>query len=480
MFEKLSPKSIKVVMVAQEEARRLLNSFVLPEHILLAILKEDNSIANKLLIERGLTYENIYEKIQDKENEKPKLIRLEMQFSPTTKHAVEVASDEAERLNEDLVQPEHLLMGIINIGENTVTEILKESGINLSRIRWHLLRLREQNESSEDNDEIEVNEFNNIALTTDLTYKIEQKEIEPVIELSKYIEETISSLNLYEQQFPLIIGEKGVGKKSLIIGLTQYLMDGKIYKELQNYRVLEFSFYQLFYESDNNEQAVQKFKQLTNEINNARDVILIIKDFSIVLENESNKNILYILISFLKNTNKNIIFVENIRKYKNFIIKSDLNPFFIPIVLNESDNDKTYEILEYKSIKMQKYYDIAIEENILSEIINISKKHNPHQYYPDVAVRMLDLLLSKKKFSKSINQSKIREIEKSLRSLKDKRDEYINNNDFEKLEQIRKKAQDYEEEIKQLNVNVSANIKPTLTLRDVQLILKKNGFEGDI
>lgn len=475
MFEKLSPKSIKIVMVAQEEARRLLSSFVLPEHILLGILKEGGSIAYKLLNERGINYESVHDEIKNNTENKPQFIRLEMQFSPLTKHAVEMAVDESERLNEELVEPEHLLLGIVNIGEGIVVDTLKEAGINLSRIRWHLLRLRENSETNESEEEVEQN--NNIILTTDLTSKVEKKEIEPVIEFSEYIEEIISNLNLYEKHYPIIIGNSGVGKNSLITGLTQYLMEGKIYKELQNFRVLEFSFYRLFYESENNEQIFKNFKQFIDEINNAKDVILIVKDIGFIIQ---LSNIYNMFIYFLKNTKVNIIAVESIENYNLCLKNQDFKKYFTPIEILESSKEKTVEILGFKARKMSKYYDVNIEAEALIEIVNITKEINPEGFYPGASVKILDVLLSKKKFSKSISQSKIKDIEKNLRALRSKRDEYIANQNYEKLEELKNKAYKYEEEIKQLNVNVSQNIKPTLSVKDVQLILKDRFNEGEL
>ncbi|MFN8577094.1 MAG: Clp protease N-terminal domain-containing protein [Candidatus Sericytochromatia bacterium] len=478
MFEKLSPKSIKIIMVAQEEARSLLSSFVLPEHIFLALLKEEGSIAHKLLIEKGLKYDTVYQNIENNNPNNSKFLRLEMQFSPSTKHAVEIASDEAKRLNEDLVEPEHLLLGIVNIGESNITELIKDAGINLSRIRWHLLRLREQTEISED-EEKELIQLN-ISFTSDLTYKVENKEIQSVIEYSDYIEEIISSLNLYEKHYPIIIGKSGVGKRSLIIGLTQYLMEGKIYKELQNFRVLEFNFNSFIYEIDNLQEISKNFKKFTTELNNTKDVILVISDLTVLFKFKEYQSLYNMFMHFINTTDKNIIFVEDITDFDLYIKNNILNNFLIQVEIKEADIDKTLEVLEFKSKKMEKYYDISIDKDVINEIIKASKELNPNAYYPDIAVKLLDLLFSKKKFSKSISQSKIKEIEKNLRALRDKRDEYMNNNDYKKLEQLKIKAQIYEEEIKQLNVNISTNIKPLLTIRDVQLILDKKNLMEDI
>lgn len=479
MFEKLSQKSIKIVMVAQEEARRFLNSFVLPEHLLLGILKETGTTAHKLLNDRGITYEEVFEKIKNDTENRPSLIRLEMQFSPTTRQAVEMASDEAERLNEELVQPEHLLLGIVNIGESKVTEILRESGINLSRIRWHLLRLRETNDSdsSEEKDEA----VNEISLTTDLTSKVENKEIEAVIEKDQYIEEIISHLNLFGKVFPIVIGNTGVGKSSVITGFTQYLMEGKIYKELQNFRVLEFNFKTLFYESSDNNEIIRKFKQFLEELKEAKDLILIIDGLYIDEKSFSSVyNLIYsMFIYFIKNNKINIVALETRDNYHNHIKNNEIGKYFVPLEVYESDDAETIEVLAYKANYMIKYYDINIEKETFIEIVKIAKQIYPDEYYPGSAVKLMDILFSKKKFSKSIAQSKIKDIEKNLRNLRNKRDEYISEQKYEKLEGLKIKAQEYEEQIKKLNLNVSSNIKPILTVADVQLLMREKFIEGE-
>ncbi len=479
MFEKLSPKSIKIVMLAQEEARRFLNSFVLPEHILLGLLKENGTSAYKLLNEKGIFYDDIFEKIKNHSDNKPSLIRLEMQFSPITKQAVEMAADEAERLNEPLIQPEHLLLGIVNIGESKVTEILRESGINLSRIRWHLLRLREMNESSQDINDF-TEEVTEIPLTSDLSSKVEKREIEAVIERENYIEQIIYHLNLYNKIYPIIIGEDGIGKTSIITGLTQYLMEGKIYKELQNFRVIEFNFKTLFYEAVDNNDVIKKFKELLEVLKNTKDIILVIEDFPNNINFDSTIYFIYsMLIHFIKSNNINIIAVENKDNYEKYFKKQNISKYFTPINVKEPELDENIEILKYKAKLMKKFHDVNIEEPALELLLSSAKSIYPDDFYPNCAVKLLDILLSQKKFSKSIVQSKIKDIEKNLRNLRNKRDEYISKSEFEKIEELKIKAQAYEEQIKILTVNISSSIKPTLTVRDVQLIIREKLNQGE-
>ncbi|MBC7476192.1 MAG: AAA family ATPase [Candidatus Sericytochromatia bacterium] len=475
MFEKLSSKSIKVVMFAQEEARRYESTFVENEHLLLGILKENTSVASKLLNERGIDYDSTSLKLEDSMSTKKSSLRFEMQFSPLTKQAIELAMDEAEKLKDDLVEPEHLLLGIVNIGEGIAISIMKDAGINLSRMRWHILRLRESNENDDEGSAPAT-----ISLTTDLTAKVEQKEINAVIGRNYLIEEVIPHLNLFNKIYPLIIGESGVGKTSLIIGITQYLMEGKIYKELQNFRVLEFDFNTLLSEAVNPEDINKLFKTFANEVKQAKDIILVVDNLeNIFQEKLINSGIISIFLQILKSGNTYLIGITNPESYQNVIKKSELKKYFKLIDVPEADRVETKMFLEHWQNKISEFYNVDIDDEALNTIVDLTKNYYPEKYYPASALELLDLAVSKKKFSRSIAQSRIKDMERHLKVLRHQRDVYLEQKNFHQLEEIKHEAQVYEEEIKILTVNMLSSIRPTLTSGDIQLIVGKKLKEED-
>ncbi len=469
MFEKLSSKAIKIVMFAQEEARRLESTFVETEHILLGLLKEGNSIAARLLYERGINYDTVSKKLEEQKSEKLTSLRFEIQFSPFTKQAIELAMDETEKLKDELVEPEHLLLGIVNLGEGHAISILKDFGINLSRMRWHVLRLRENNE-----EHLEISTPTLVSLTTDLTYKIEQKEIYPTIGRNYLIEEIIHNLNLFNRISPLLVGENGVGKTSVIIGMTQYLLDGKIYKELQNYRVLEFNFNNLLVETFGYDEINKTFKTFLNEVRQAKDIILVIENLDNIFQESIIKSGVYAhFIQALKAGNFYCIGITNPPNFKNIIENSELEKFFQPIEVLASSLLETKMFLEHWKHKIGEFHGVDIDDSTIDTVINYAPKYYPDKPFPLCAMQLLDLCASKKKFSRSIAQARIKDMERHLRILRNQRDIFLEEKNFQMLETIKKEAQVYEEEIKILTVNISSSMRSILTSRDVQLLVEK-------
>jgi ATP-dependent Clp protease ATP-binding subunit ClpC len=475
MFEKLSAQSIKIVMFAQEEAKHLESPFVDTEHLLMGILKEGNSVASRLLSERGLSNDNIAEKLEARKI-KNNFSRFEIQFSPTTRQAIELATDEAEKLKDNLVEPEHLLLGIVNLGEGMAISLMKDAGINLSRMRWHILRLRESNDEQQ-----EISSPTISSLTTDLTSKIENKEINSVIGRNKLIEEIIHNLNLFKRIFPLLSGEAGVGKTSLIIGITQYLLDGKIFRELQNFRVLEFDFNNLISEVINFDEINKLFKSFLLEIRQAKDIILVIENLENVFSETMVKSGVFALFSqALRTENIYCIGVTTPDNYRNNIRDSNLNKYFQLINIPESTVLETKMFVEHWKNKISEHHNVDIAESAVETVISLAKEYYPEKPYPVCALQLLDLAASKKKFSRSIAQARIKDMERHLRILRNQRDVFLEEKNVQRLEEIKKEAQVYEEEIKILKINMSSSIRSTLTSGDVQLLIEKKTKEEEI
>jgi len=469
MFEKLSPKAIKIVMFAQEEARRCNCVFVETEHLLLGILREGNSIAAKLLNEKNMTYESVVEKLEENYREKKNLTNLEIQFSPNTRQALELAMEEAEKLNDSQVEPEHLLMGIINLGEGLAISIMKDSGVNLSRTRWHIFRLQE-NVSGKNEIQTPIVD----SLTSDLTLKTEQKDIHSVIGREVLIEETIQTLNLYRRLNPLLLGRAGSGKSSIIIGLTQYLLDGKIYKKFQNYRVLEFDFNNLLTLATENDELIQLFKNFVNELRQIKDIILVIDNLdNIVQEVMIKSGIFANFIQLLRSKSFYFIGITTPEKYQNLIKKSELDKFFSSIDIPESNNLETKMFLEHWRNRIGEFNEVEIDNSAIDASVEFAVNCYPDLAMPLSAIKLLDLSAARKNFQRAVAQSRIRDMERHLRVLRNQREIYFEEKNLEMLEAIKKEAQFYEEEIKILTVNMSSTLRSALTARDVQLVVER-------
>lgn len=472
MFETLSPSSIKVVMFAQEEARKLKTSLVETEHILLGILKEANSSASKILAQKDIDFETIYEKIQLTSNIKISSNRFELQFSPSVKQAFEIANDEADRLGNEIVDPEHLLIGIINLGEGLAISLLKDHGINISRIRWHLLRMKNHGDS-EENATPMLKKF-----TTDIIKKIEDGEAENILSRNEIVEEIIPYLSLYNKVYPLIMGKRGVGKSSLMLGVAQYILDGKIYSKLQNYRILEFDFNNLLNDSFEPHTINENFKEMINEIKQTKDVILVIDNIDNILKKHLLDSGLIPLFEQLISLDFfHCIAIAETQNYEEIFNHSSLSKYFHPIEIEESNIEETKIFLQKYKTKLVEHYNINVDEVAVETIIDYAKEYYQDDFLPKSAFKLMDLVMSKKKFSIILAQTKIKDMERHLRVLRNKREALLATNDLTALEKLKKEAHLYEEGIKILKNNISSNIRSTLTSGDVKLLMDKK-FNG--
>ena len=469
MFEKLSPKSIRVVMFAQEEAKRLENQFVETEHILFGILKEGTSTASRLLLEKKLSLEFIGDKIRTiTPTEKNKLIRYEIEFSPRTKNVIEIAIEEAEKLGEFLIEPEHLLLGIINLGEGLAINIIKEAGISLSKLRWYLLRQRETKDSYSEEEKTPLLD----RLTEELTFISENEEFANIFIRENFTEELIQKLNLSFQLYPLILGEHGSGKTSLIKAVTQYILEGRTFKNFQNYRVVEFNFNNLLAEEYDFEKLNSLFKEFIIELEQNENIIIVFDNIANIFQDIFNMSgVISLLEMFLNSNEIHCIATSTPEDYKK-IENSQLRKYFQLIKLEETNFFESKQILNNLKNKIQDFHDVEIDNSAIEACINFGKIFYPEKALPLCAINLLDFASSKKNFERNIYKFKIKDAEKTLKHLKNKRSEYLEQKNIDELEKVKKEAIFYEEEIKKLNLAILGN-RPKLTLEDIKSLLKR-------
>ncbi|MFN8672717.1 MAG: Clp protease N-terminal domain-containing protein [Candidatus Sericytochromatia bacterium] len=470
MFESLSQNSIKIVMLSQEEAKKLRSAFVEPEHIILALLKSENTSIEKIFSEKSVNYDIFYEKVQANSKIRISSNRFETPFSPLVKQAVEIANNEIEKLSLELIEPEHLLLGIINLGEGLSINLLKEIGIDIRKIKWQLLRTKAHVQDYE-------NLYPNLTkFTIDIIKKIELGETEPIINKNDLIENIIPYFNLYHKKYPIIIGKKGVGKSALVTGIGQYILDGKIYNNLQNIKLLELDFYTINFEAFNN--LNETFKNIFSEAKLAKDIIFVFDNFENLFFPELKKDFIEnILLKSLLDKDFKALFICEHDIYFNKVNNSILAKYFQPIIIQPTSKEESKMILLQHKEKLSHHYNIDVDDSSIEKIIEHSKNIND-TFLPKSALDLLDLAMSKKKLNIILAQGKIRELEKNLRGLRSKKEKALENNDLDILEEIKQEAQIYEDGIKILKNNFSSSIRSTLTVGEVKLLLGKE-FNGE-
>jgi ATP-dependent Clp protease ATP-binding subunit ClpC len=216
MFERFTEKAIKVIMLAQEEARRLGHNFVGTEQILLGLIGEGTGVGSKVLKTLGVNLKDARVEVEKIIGRGSGFVAVEIPFTPRAKRVLELSLEEARQLGHNYIGTEHLLLGLIREGEGVAARVLENLGIDLSKVRSQTIRtIGENNESSSSTNTTRSKTPTLDEFGTNLTQKAADGRLDPVVGRAKEIERVIQILGRRTKNNPVLIGEPGVGKTAL-------------------------------------------------------------------------------------------------------------------------------------------------------------------------------------------------------------------------------------------------------------------------
>jgi len=235
MFERFTEKAIKVIMLAQEEARRLGHNFVGTEQILLGLIGENTGAGSKVLKSMGVNLKDARIEVENFIGRGSGFVAVEIPFTPRAKRVLELSLEEARQLGHNYIGTEHLLLGLIKEGEGVATRVLENLNVDLSKVRSQIIRsLGENTEVTSGNNANRSKTPTLEEFGTDLTQKAADGKLDPVVGRAKEIERVIQILGRRTKNNPVLIGEPGVGKTAIAEGLAQRIINRDIPDTLED------------------------------------------------------------------------------------------------------------------------------------------------------------------------------------------------------------------------------------------------------
>lgn len=474
MQGRFTQSAIKVLKLAQYEAKHLKHAHVGTEHILLGLLHEGTNVAAKALSSIGIDLYTVRQRVHElvEKEDFDDLETEEIGYSPEAKTIMEYAVEQAQALGHDYIGTEHILLGIIYDTESIACEILVSLGADLDIIHDAILDLlnedtlndmpklnvfNENKAPKKDNNAKDNKQKNNSATPLldkygrDLNILAQEEKIDPVIGRNREIERVIQILSRRTKNNPILIGEPGVGKTAVTEGLAQRLINGNIPKVLASKCIISLNMASLVAGTKYRGDFEDRLKKIIDEIIENKNIILFIDEMHTLIGTgaaEGSMDAANILKPALSRGEIQVIGATTLKEYKKYIEKdSALERRFQTIMVNEPSAEDAISILKGIRNKYEKFHCAKITDEAIKAAVKISQRYITDRFLPDKAIDLMDEAAAKVRL-KTVNiPTNISQLEQKIQDLKKAKEKAIDNQDYELAATIRDQEIKIKEEL---------------------------------
>ncbi|CDE44804.1 aTP-dependent Clp protease ATP-binding subunit clpA homolog [Clostridium sp. CAG:768] len=487
MFERFTEKAIKVIMLAQEEARRLGHNFVGTEQVLLGLIGEGTGVAAKTLKSMGVTLKDARAEVEKIIGRGSGFVAVEIPFTPRAKRVLELSWDEARQLGHNYIGTEHLLLGLIREGEGVAARVLENLGVDLNKIRSNVVKMLGESKpqtvssgssssSSSSGGKTKTPSLDEFG--RDLTLAAQELRLDPVVGREKEIERVIQILARRTKNNPVLIGEPGVGKTAVAEGLAIRIVNAEVPDILDGKKVIQLDMGLLVAGTKYRGEFEERLKKIMDEIRQAGNIILVIDEMHTLIgagAAEGAIDAANILKPALSRGEIQVIGATTLDEYRKYVEKdSALERRFQSVIIDEPTEDESIEIIKGLKPKYEEHHKLIISDEAIVAAVKLSNKYITDRFLPDKAIDVIDEASSKVRLKVSNLSPEGKELEKELRVLIKDKEDAIRNQEFEKASQLRDEEADLKDRIREMAQKYreehEAN-KPTVTAENVAEVI---------
>ncbi len=493
MFERFTEKAIKVIMLAQEEARRLGHNFVGTEQVLLGLIGEGTGIAAKTLKSMGVNLKDARIEVEKIIGRGSGFVAVEIPFTPRAKRVLELSWDEARQLGHNYIGTEHLLLGLIREGEGVAARVLENLGVDLNKVRSNVVKMlgdskptagagagsgSSSGSSSSSSSASKVKTPSLDEFGTDLTLAASELRLDPVVGREKEIERVIQILARRTKNNPVLLGEPGVGKTAVAEGLAIRIVNSEVPDILENKKIIQLDMGLLIAGTKYRGEFEERLKKIMDEIRQAGNVILVIDEMHTLIgagAAEGAIDAANILKPALSRGEIQVIGATTSDEYRKYIEKdSALERRFQPVIIEEPSIDETIEIIKGLKPKYEDHHNLIISDDAIVAATKLSSKYVNDRFLPDKAIDVIDEASSKVRLKFCTLCPEGKELDKELKEIIREKEEAIRNQEFERASALRDDEANMKDRIREVSEEWrrqnDAN-KPTVTEEDVAQVI---------
>ncbi|ELB10557.1 ATP-dependent Clp protease ATP-binding subunit [Enterococcus faecium] len=458
MEELFTERAQAVLEIAQEEAKRLKHQSVSSEHVLLALVVEQNGIAGKVLREMDLNETEIYEEIEHLIGyggirSYPKGVFLP--YSPRMKQVFALASSEVKKTGSQKVGTEHILMSLLKDESIMATRIMINLGISLSKARQVLKQKmglagdsagkgmnRRRNVNVQDKRQTPQGTPTLDSLARDLTKLAKENKLDPVVGRSREVKRLTQILSRRTKNNPVLVGEPGVGKTAIAEGLAQKIILGEVPEDMQEKRLMMLDMGSLVAGTKYRGEFEDRMKKVIDEIYNDGQVILFIDELHTLIGAGGAEGAIdasNILKPALARGELQTIGATTLDEYQKYIEKdSALERRFARIQVDEPTPEEAEVILQGLRTRYEEHHGVEITDEAVRAAVNLSVRYITSRQLPDKAIDLIDESAAKVRLDQTDHLTKSTVIKLEIDELVQEKEAAIQKQDFENAAQLRR------------------------------------------
>jgi len=436
MFEKFTERGRKVIIYAREEAEKRQNDYLGTEHLLLGLLREEESLPMVILKKMGLSAEELRMEVERNLPTGSNILTFgDIPFTPRAKKVLELAVEEARLLGHSYIGSEHLLIGLIREDAGIAGKILRSLGANLLGVRQLAINLSMRKAQSSGKDKKShtpaLDEFGR-----DITQLAREGKLDPVIGREPEIERVLQILGRRVKNNPVIIGESGVGKTAIIEGLAQRIVAEEIPENLLEKRIVSLDLGALIAGTKYRGQFEERLKLVMKEIVQSDNVILFIDELHTLVgagAAEGSIDASNMLKPALSRGEIQCIGATTPDEYRKYIEKDGaFERRFQPIYLQPPTMEESVEILDGLKTRYEVHHKVKVSPEAIKACVTLADRYITERYLPDKAIDVMDETGARIKLKRYTMPPELRELEKELKRLGKEKNLYVKLHDFEK------------------------------------------------
>ena len=392
--EKYTQKALDAVKTAQNMAQENGNQYVTSEHLLYALLDQDGGLIGSLFGKMGVDCDGLLSEIDTHIRKLPRISggSGEVYASPEVGKILNLAEKTAEKLHDEYLSVEHLMLAIFSEGSQNVRQLLSDHGITRSRFSDELSKVKTSPVTS-DNPEDSYDALKKYG--TDLVERARTKELDPVIGRDAEIRNVIRILSRKTKNNPVLIGEPGVGKTAIAEGLAQRIVRGDVPEGLKDRTIFSLDMGALIAGAKYRGEFEERLKAVLNEVKKSEGkIILFIDELHTIVgagKTEGSMDAGNLLKPLLARGELHCIGATTLDEYRQYIEKdAALERRFQPVMVNEPTVEDTISILRGLKERYEIYHGVRIHDNALVAAATLSDRYITDRFLPDKAIDLVD------------------------------------------------------------------------------------------